>query len=65
MSVKIKLSYEHPHELETVQERLAPLVEHTDLQPPRGRYRLAYLHMRTIPRPLTGTSVRDKLVVTE
>lgn len=49
MSAKIKLSYEkHPEMLEVV-ARLGKLVDKVKLQPPKGKYRLAYIDLKPLP----------------
>ncbi len=50
MSTVIRVSYERPEELQAVIHRLEPLVSKTKLQPAKGRYRLAYLTMKVIPK---------------
>lgn len=43
MSVKIKVSYEHPEEYRVVRELLAPIVGREKPVPPKGRYQRVYI----------------------
>ena len=43
MSVKIKVSYEQEQELEAVKMLLAPMLRNVKVQPPKGKYKRAYL----------------------
>lgn len=48
MSATIRISYEHPEELTAILHKLQPLVKRTKLQPPKGKYKLGYLHLKPI-----------------
>lgn len=50
MSVKIRISYEHPHELEAVCKALKPLVDKVRVKVDKEPYKTAYLWVRDIPK---------------
>lgn len=49
MSVKIKISYEHPHELEFYLRMLRDQVEECKLKTDKEPYKTAYLRMKDMP----------------
>lgn len=49
MSAKIKISYEHPHELDAILDRLKPLVDEVRINASKQPYKTAYLWMKETP----------------
>ncbi len=53
MSIKIKVSYESPQELQEVLERLKPILLSCKVQKTQnGRYKRAYIHVQTDEKPI-------------
>ena len=50
MSVKIKLSYETDEELVKVREMLSDCTRRVELEPPKGRYKRAYITLKSIAK---------------
>lgn len=47
MSIKIKVSYERPEELQEVMERLKPMLRYAKVKSKEGRFKRAYLELET------------------
>lgn len=50
MSSKIRISFEHPHELEAIVKALKPLIQHYKVQPDKTPFKHAYLTLKEISR---------------
>lgn len=50
MSTRIRISYVHHHELETLLKVLAPYIHKHKVQPGKAPYQHAYLWMKDIPK---------------
>lgn len=50
MSAKIKVSYEYHPELLALITQLGKMVDKVRQQPPKGRYRLAYIELKPLQR---------------
>lgn len=59
MGVKIKLSYEYDQELEEIKKLLAPMLRNVKVQPPKGKYKRAYIDMKNLTKldMLTNTDI--------
>ena len=56
MSVKIKMSYTEDQELPHILKKLSPEVKSWKVKPQKGRYKLAYIDMKSgvLPRVLVA-----------
>ena len=50
MSVKIRISYERDEELEEIKKLLTPMLLNVKVQPPKGKYKRAYINMKNLTK---------------